>query len=174
MLTTSNTETQATIEEWATATFGPPSGTTLSRVLIRANEEMAELIRRAITSVRSDEIAEEAADVVIVLSRASVMTGGDITRLFNAHEWSERPAVAATHANGLLAFLIEKVVEGRLSGPSASIYVDLIVSLLARLVARLGRTLQDVIDAKMAVNREREWAFDGTGCAYHVDARAAS
>lgn len=96
-------ETAKSISDWIIATFGA-SGTN-ERVAIRANEEMAELLR-AVADVSSHEkVREECADVVIVLCRLCERFGGDL--------FTE-------------------------------------------------------IDKKMAVNRQREWKLDGSGCGYHV------
>ena len=34
--------------------------------------------------------------------------------------------------------------------------------------ARMGKDLQAEIDAKMQINRARQWRIDESGCAYHV------
>ncbi|SEO65460.1 DUF550 domain-containing protein [Nitrosovibrio sp. Nv6] len=96
-------ETQESIAIWAEQAFGP--AVTNARVVGRANEEMAELIRAATSDKPIHELIEEAADVVIVLYR---------------------------------------------------------------LAARNSESLDAAIDAKMALNRMREWKRDGTGHGYHV------
>lgn len=95
-------ETQLSISEWAEETFGP-SGSN-ARAIARANEEMAELIRHAASDDRHSKIAEEIADIVIVLMRVCT---------------------------------------------------------------RVGASLHDEINKKMARNRIREWRRDGTGHGYH-------
>ena len=97
-------ETTESIGRWAADTFGEAG--TDARVAARANEEMAELLRKVTSeNPRSAEIIEECADVAIVL---------------------------------------------------------------ARLVYRNGGQLWTAVEAKMAVNRAREWELDGTGHGYHV------
>lgn len=96
-------ETQATITEWIETTFGPAESN--ARVLARANEEMAELLRNVTIDDRHSDIPEEMADVVIVLYRVAT---------------------------------------------------------------RLGVDLMEEVDKKMAINRARLWAKDGSGCGYHV------
>ena len=102
-------ETTQTISDWAEKTFGVAGSN--ARVAARANEEMAELLRK-VTSVTDrsaeDLIAQECADVVIVLHR------------------------------------------------------------LAR---RCGYDLYEAVDAKMEINRQREWKQDGSGHGYHVRER---
>jgi len=96
-------ETQSSISDWATQTFGE-SGSTL-RVAIRANEEMSELLRCLSVDDCSPKAAEEIADVVIVLCRVAT---------------------------------------------------------------RLGVTIWDEVEKKMAINRQRVWNLDGSGHGYHV------
>ena len=43
-----------------------------------------------------------------------------------------------------------------------------VVIVLYRIVQNLGRSLQDAIDEKMMVNRNRRWKLDGKGQGYHV------
>lgn len=60
-------ETQASITQWANETFGP-ARSNLS-IAIRANSEMAELLRDLALSDHSEGAATEVADVMIVLYR---------------------------------------------------------------------------------------------------------
>lgn len=73
------TETQQTISTWARKTFGDARVGTL---VARCNEEMAELIAAAMTISVSDEtfskIAEECADVYIVLCQVAESVGVDL------------------------------------------------------------------------------------------------
>ena len=43
-----------------------------------------------------------------------------------------------------------------------------LVSRLRELCAAVGRDLLAEVDAKMEINRRREWVPDGTGCGRHV------
>ncbi len=96
-------ETQETITQWIEATFGAAGSN--ARVVARANEEMAEMVKDVTIDDASPRLAEEMADVVIVLYRVAT---------------------------------------------------------------RLGVDLHTEIDKKMAINRARTWALDGSGCGYHV------
>lgn len=69
-------ETQDSISSWAEETFGP-SGSNL-RVAIRANQEMAELLRELALNDSNPKAADEIADVIIVLCRLSTRLGFDI------------------------------------------------------------------------------------------------
>lgn len=102
-------ESQESISEWATATFGPPSSN--ARVAARANEEMAELIRALTADDNHPKAAEEIADIVIVLCRLSTRLGSDLWR---------------------------------------------------------------AIEAKMQVNRSREWKLTGDGHGYHTRDKSAA
>lgn len=72
-------ENQQTISQWASETFGEP-GSNL-RVAIRANTEMAELLRCLATDDAHPEAAEEVADVVIVLQRLATRLGVDLRQM---------------------------------------------------------------------------------------------
>lgn len=69
-------ESQATISEWADATFGPAGSN--ARVAARANEEMAELLRVLTIDDDHPKAGEEVADVVIVLCRLASRLGVDL------------------------------------------------------------------------------------------------
>lgn len=66
-------ENQQSISAWATQTFGDAS--TNVRVAVRANEEMAELLRALSADDSHPKAIEEAADVVIVLFRLAARMG---------------------------------------------------------------------------------------------------
>ncbi len=69
---------QAAVTHWADRTFGQAQNPT--RVAIRANEEMAELLRKCSYNAPAEEIAEEIADVFIVLMRLCSVLERDIER----------------------------------------------------------------------------------------------
>jgi NTP pyrophosphatase (non-canonical NTP hydrolase) len=69
-------ETQATINRWIDATFGA-AGSNLS-CAVRANEEMAELLRALDRDDADPEAAEEIADIVIILYRLAERFGVDL------------------------------------------------------------------------------------------------
>lgn len=79
-------ETQYSITRWAEETFGPSPTISPARIAARANEEMAELIRKTTESTigHEDEMLEECADVVIVLYRLASVLGGDLHHKINA------------------------------------------------------------------------------------------
>lgn len=69
-------ETQQTINEWIEETFGPAGSN--ARVVARANEEMAEMLRDVTTQDDHPNLVEEMADVVIVLYRIAARLGVDL------------------------------------------------------------------------------------------------
>jgi NTP pyrophosphatase (non-canonical NTP hydrolase) len=69
-------ESQATINEWITSTFGE-TGSNFS-VAARANQEMAELLMALAVDDDHPKAVEEAADIVIVLYRLAERRGMDL------------------------------------------------------------------------------------------------
>ncbi|WP_375188429.1 hypothetical protein [Sphingobium yanoikuyae] len=69
-------ETTASIGEWASQTFGDAGSN--ARVVARANEEMAELLRAATSDQPVEQLGVEAADVVIILARLCFRNGMDL------------------------------------------------------------------------------------------------
>jgi NTP pyrophosphatase (non-canonical NTP hydrolase) len=64
------------VDRWATEIFGPPPS--VPRIVGRANEEMAELVREATCDGDLEKVAEEAADVLILLYRLASKIGVDL------------------------------------------------------------------------------------------------
>jgi len=156
-------ETQATIWDWRLKTFGQP--TSLFRILTRANEEMAELLRKVAVGTHSTaEIAEEAADIVIVLFGAATSRGFSLA--------DELPAIPsfggadfAVDANRELSKAI--AATQRDDDVAVRHYLRGTYFCLIHFADYIGMDLGDAIDAKMAINRTREWKLDGTGHGYH-------
>jgi hypothetical protein len=69
-------ETAKSISDWIVEAFGTTG--TNERVAIRANEEMAELLRAVVDGTPAAKVREECADVVIVLARVCARFGGDL------------------------------------------------------------------------------------------------
>jgi hypothetical protein len=74
-------ETQTTINEWITATFGE-TGSNVS-VAGRANQEMAELIQCLVIDDNDPSAVVEAADIVIILYRLAHRFGRDLHEEIN-------------------------------------------------------------------------------------------
>lgn len=69
---------QAAVTEWQNATFGEPKSNL--GIAIRANEEMAELLRCLARDDNDQHARTEVADVVIVLCRLVTRLGGSMVR----------------------------------------------------------------------------------------------
>jgi len=69
-------ETTQSVADWADEVFG--AAPDAARIAARANEEMAELLRAATSGKDGAALAEEAADVVIVLMRLVRDQGCDL------------------------------------------------------------------------------------------------
>jgi len=164
-------ESTASIAAWADETFG--GAASLFRVACRANEELAELLRAISAGQPTDKIAEEAADVAIVLCRVGHQTGTDILEC--AAHWlaGKRQGAAAQHAidaNRQMASLLALTMES--NGTGLRVTLIQIVGSLINVCHAFGKNLFEEIDRKMEVNHSREWKTDGTGHGYHK--RAAS
>lgn len=171
-------ETQQSICAWADETFD--AAASVQRVLGRANEEMAELIRKATAGPALDAagIAEEAADVAIILCRATRMLGGE--ELFDK-DLAEDVKFAKTRtdpaweiAAGANVYLSAALHASRRAREKSLRGVLICFDQLAILCATLGRDLLAEIDLKMAVNRTRAWTKDGTGHGYHLRDKGAA
>ena len=70
------TETEQSVAAWADETFA--AATSNIRIAVRANEEMAELLRALSMDDANPKAAEEIADVVIILIRLARNLGTNI------------------------------------------------------------------------------------------------
>lgn len=75
-------ETQETITDWAASVFGPAQSNL--RIAIRANEEMAELLRCLSVNDHHPMAPEELADVVIILYRLADCLGVNLHSVVDA------------------------------------------------------------------------------------------
>ena len=187
-------ETQATITEWAVATFGPDGSD--FRIVARANDELAELLRAiggaealpcdvlgnhsvcncdrvggpcGIGEELQASIREEAADVAIVLARLAQRHGA---RSFPMGLEGGRIASVnitwqACHAAKRMAVLLMDTAHGGFIGDTYAALDDVIAA-MAAICRTAGGDLQAEVDAKMATNRGREWNIDRAGRGYHV------
>jgi hypothetical protein len=161
-------ETQESISLWAEETFGPVGSN--ARVAARANEEMAELLRALSTDDSNPKAAEEAADVVIVLCRLAHRLE---TRLpafgydFGKEEHYRSNYRIAAQANFEMAHLL-RAVGTYTNDTGARSRVIQVCGYMGSLALRMGFSLKDEVDKKMAINRARQWHLDNTGHGYHV------
>lgn len=162
-------ETQATITKWCEETFGEVSSN--FDLATRVNEEMAEMLAAFRTEEGRRKVPEEAADVVITITRLATRLGAalDFTSpsegspRFTAKRWA---ILANMHA----AAILDRLERDDDDPTTAGRICDLVWECF-RAGEASGVNLQDAIDAKMRVNRyERKWRRDGTGQGYHIRA----
>jgi hypothetical protein len=160
-------ETQQTISAWIEETFGPVDNNL--RVVARANEEMAEVLRCISAGRPYDGLGEECADVAICLCRLAARMGFDLSmQSAKLGPAGELVAVHAASANKAMAemFLACCLRDDHPRIKDFAEDVIVCLDLAARHELRGFGTLEDEIDKKMAVNRARKWELDGTGCGY--------
>lgn len=173
-------ETQESIAAWIAETFGEEVSN--ARIVARANEEMAELLKCVTTDEDHPKIGEELADVAICLCRLGPRLGVDVLgqeKPFTRENWDEHWLIFHQHearpvgnaqsvaiADYHLVRLLMDVLDDRQDALSHS--MARVVICLHLLSERLGTDLQTEVEKKMAVNRARVWKRDGTGCGYHV------
>lgn len=73
----------------------------------------------------------------------------------------------AIRANEEMSELLRDLANDDAHPKAAEEAADVVI-ILYRLFTRLGVNMDDVIDAKMAVNRARTWRVDDSGCGYHI------
>lgn len=171
-------ETQKSISDWAEETFG--AATSNLRVAVRANEEMAELLRELTIDFSPEydarKAVEECADTYIVLCRLGERLGLNLLQSPSArairHEMpiGSRPFEIAVKANVLIAkamLLLSYKIQHKVTATTASE----VAGLLEWIVEKLGGDLHVAVDSKMEVNRRRRWRVDGSGHGYHLKER---
>ena len=167
------TETQETINAWATETFGPPAS--VFEIAVRANCEVAELLRVLSydpeCKIDRAAVEDEFADVTICLMHLEavmcVKWGTNAANRFFANALADCTLLNRDFAR--LVDLLRPEVEWASGEAQNKRYlVKSIERLLLSSAKAAGIDLQAVIDAKMAVNRERRWVLKGNGTGQHV------
>lgn len=170
-------ETIAGIKDWADTVFGDVS---LQMNLARANEELAELITQCVMKKPLKDIAEECADIGIVLVRSVHITAKTETPEFDFqmtepikdmnHYYVHNPDPYTTIM--MYALSVHKHLEWCMlylrSTNEVRERLDNIYSLLECMCLSCGTFLNVEIDAKMVINRARQWNITGQGTGYHV------
>lgn len=141
---------QREITEWADAAFGGP-WTSNARGVARILEEVAELVTAVTTNASPERVAGECADVMICAFRLAAvvidvlaLTLRTLLRTVGSHEHG---------------------VVGVLGGIALRLHALCVV---------VEHDLLAEVDAKMEINRRREWVPDGTGCGRHVKTTGAT
>lgn len=173
-------ETQQSISDWANATFGP--GGSNARIAARVNEEVAELLRAITAGKPTDKIIDECADVAIIMERLAGRHGHDLFAMIDGVSPDSAPPLAsAVELNTCMAALMWGEALGfgaDKPGWSEDRYAGVLIQAIAYALVStanaFGGDLRAAIDAKMVINRAREWKLDGTGHGYHVRAGGAA
>ena len=76
------------------------------------------------------------------------------------------PHRAVKRAGEELQEALDDLDAGRMSNAAVEL-ADVVICLHVA-ASKMGVDLQNEIDAKMKINRARQWRLDATGCAYHV------
>lgn len=155
------TETQATICTWADTTFGPPVSD--ASIAARALVEMAELVTACVNGEPAERIGEEIADVVIVLARLGRALGIDVIGYI---KWQYDAGLGTVEQDAASAavWLTEAALSVTLGDSfEARANVLRLARDLRILADRVSINLPAAIDAKMAINRARQWVLDGHG-----------
>lgn len=173
-------ETQQSISAWADETFGEAGSD--ARVAARANEELSELLRLVTTDdFAAADVADECADVCIVLYRLAerhhIRMVFPSTHFSKAARAATAPRMPILHdfvalANASMSTLLIQLLVEEDGGVIADC-LECIAGMMYEASWSVRHDLRDAIDAKMAVNRAREWKRDGSGHGYHVRERTA-
>lgn len=172
-------ETQSSVTLWAEETFGEAD---VVRILGRANEEMAELIRCLTSNPRHPQAPEEAADTLITLYRPATILGFDLLAEATTHrerigtktDYEISPFECACIANCKLSKILLRVSggsyfsNGGLADRAMRDDFGAVAYFLSLTCYGLGGDLLVSVDDKMAVNRQRQWNVDEKGVGYHV------
>ena len=92
-------ETSASIAAWAETTFGPLKS--LERLVERAEQELVELRAAVAGNASPDDIAHEAADVMILLHRLVALVGRDLSESVDAKMTINRARQWAPSGDGV-------------------------------------------------------------------------
>ncbi|MGI9298605.1 MAG: MazG-like family protein [Gammaproteobacteria bacterium] len=178
---TMRTETQGSVSQWATETFGPESS--LLRVAVRANEELAELLRCLAGDAPPEKVVEEIADVVIVLYRLAERIGIGLDTVVTQTDVHDSPGLTTLRMALMIHAEIGIVLESLESMEMLAGVDDELVSRIdhnmkssimqigmtaTELAAGFGALLPREIDKKMVINRRRKWKLDDTGRGQHI------
>lgn len=160
-------ERQRQITQWAFDTFGPCPN--LAVTAARANKEVAELLWAATaTAVDPDGVASEAADVYICACRLASDVGCDLEEETRYRVGTPDGAVPVAQMAALVATSWAQIATALVVDASKHTRIVSLLGAVARALrdvcVAVGRDLLVEVDAKMAVNRARQWVVaDGHG-----------
>lgn len=157
------TETQKTIHEWATGTFGP--STALDR-LVRCNVEAAELLSAVHVGADWTLVQDELADVQIIFMQ--VKEGLNFSCPSN--DWDFIP-VSSTQLAFELCHELSRL--GAQLGSGLGLdqvweQIHVVQDVIHHLAHNLRADLDKAVDDKMVINRARGWAKLPSGRYQHT------
>lgn len=161
------TETQQSISQWATETFGLASSD--ARVLVRAIEEFVEALRCFSAGDEGPKCREEIADTWIVLCRLAERLEVDLafSSWIFPPSWPHARCAARIlgELSDTLQWLTASDFEKFFTTPPAGLNAG---AMLRALADRMDFDLQAEVDRKMSINRGRRWNITADGHGYHV------
>jgi len=166
-------ETQGSIARWRYDTFGPIAS--MFSLIVRTKSEAHELLVEVDKCAPrcSDGVLDELADVAICLYCVATQAGGRFDEsaegLDALFRMEMNPINLVVDVDTNLSHALRR--SAFVPRGSKGIMRDITFAMAAlRLIASLyGKDLNALVDAKMAVNRKREWRPDGRGHGQHVD-----
>lgn len=157
-------ETMDSCVQWARDTFGEAPAT--DRVLARAAEEVAEMLRALTSNQPKARVAEEAADAAIILFRAIFNLRGAVAVRQAPVPSYDSPKAVAIEAYQALG---RAMAAEEHDDPSLALFEAILTfRVLETLIWQMGSSPQREIDTKMAINRKRRWQATTDGHGYHI------
>lgn len=158
-------ETQKSIVDWATKTFGPPENSSI--IAARALEEGAELASLFFNGdfdPDGNALDGEIADVFVVSCQVAAMF--NITLQFVEGK-NQNIKILIPQCVNILAVILAATVDENIH---ITPHLRTLQSTLANLAKTIGvDSLQNLVNDKMAINHDRKWAVSGSGVGQHVE-----
>jgi len=155
-------ETQDTIVAWSRETFGPPASAEL--IAARAAEESCELASGYFGGGDLADLGAELADVFIVTCQVAELY--NIKMLIKDGATAQPHRVLAPQVLNLSAVILAGTVDEKLH---ITPHLRALQDVLTIMAVSIGsKTLQELVDAKMQINRGRSWKTDKNGVGQHV------
>lgn len=170
---TGRRESQDSIGRWRLDAFGPSAS--MFSMIVRTKGEVHELLEEVdrCAPACGDGVFDEMADVAICLYSVAAEAGGDLDASAGTLEDLFRvetdPVHLVTDVDANLSNALRWAAFAPDRPMSVMRGVTFAMAALQRIASLYGEDLHARVDAKMAVNRKREWRPDGRGHGQHVD-----
>ncbi len=158
-------ETQMTIVDWANETFGAADDMTI--VAARCCEESSELVSAYFSAGAecAEAIVDEIADVFVVACQVAARY--NVRMVFHDDLRPQNHRVLVPQVLNLTAVMLAATVD---EGIHITPHLRTLEKVLGSLAVSVGaENLQTLVNAKMQINRNREWTVDGNGVGQHVE-----